>query len=241
MGDFRSRVARGGRFAAVAALAALGSLAFGAPAFADPPGINGTIKVEGETFEPDIANEPHVTCKFQVKLFDFDADQHGDITFYIQQPSGPDKDILKQDKNVLLSNDAAGGGNPDPDEVYTFTADQLGLDKYTMHPKQGYHVKVQVDDPSVNTVPKFKVFWLSPCSDHSDQNGGGGDGGDDKQDEHKDDHSDQNGGGGGSDDNGGLPITGPAAGGIALAGLGLLGGGATLVVLRRRRSVTFTS
>jgi LPXTG-motif cell wall-anchored protein len=38
-----------------------------------------------------------------------------------------------------------------------------------------------------------------------------------------------------------LPITGTAAGGIALLGLALIAGGTTLVVLRRRRKVTFIS
>lgn len=46
------------------------------------------------------------------------------------------------------------------------------------------------------------------------------------------------GGGGGGD----LPLTGAAATTIALLGVGLIGGGATLVALRRRRdNVTFTS
>ena len=44
----------------------------------------------------------------------------------------------------------------------------------------------------------------------------------------------------GSDDS--LPLTGAATGGIALAGLALIGGGAALVFLRRRRDkVTFTA
>ncbi|WDZ87682.1 LPXTG cell wall anchor domain-containing protein [Micromonospora cathayae] len=46
------------------------------------------------------------------------------------------------------------------------------------------------------------------------------------------------GGGGGGD----LPLTGAAATTIALLGVGLIGGGATLMVLRRRRdNITFTS
>lgn len=47
---------------------------------------------------------------------------------------------------------------------------------------------------------------------------------------------------GDKDDNGGLPVTGAAATTLALLGVALVGGGATMVALRRRRdNVTFTS
>ncbi|SCF30015.1 LPXTG-motif cell wall anchor domain-containing protein [Micromonospora viridifaciens] len=50
------------------------------------------------------------------------------------------------------------------------------------------------------------------------------------------------GAGGDSDNGGGLPVTGVAVTGIALTGLVLVGGGAALMVLRRRRDkITFTS
>ncbi|HEX5598133.1 MAG TPA: LPXTG cell wall anchor domain-containing protein [Micromonosporaceae bacterium] len=43
-------------------------------------------------------------------------------------------------------------------------------------------------------------------------------------------------------DEGGLPLTGAAAGAIALTGVALVGGGAALMVMRRRRdNITFTS
>jgi hypothetical protein len=230
MGDLRTRLSRGTRLAAVTVLAGLGTLAFTSPAQADPPGANGTIKIDGPVYDLDINNEPHVDCGYRVKFFGFDKNQYANIVFSVHPPSGPGVEVLRQD-NKLISDDPAAGGLNDPDAIFQYSADQLGLGDYKLHPKQGYHVKLDVELIGVPGNGKHKVFWLQPCESNVSESpstppstpgspppspsvpGAGG----------------------------GLPITGPAAGGIALAGLGLTGAGVALVVMRRRRGITFTS
>ena len=61
-------------FAAVAVL----MFAAATPAYADPPGFNGTVKIHEEPgeAEPIKRNEPHV-CVFHVHGFNFDANARG--------------------------------------------------------------------------------------------------------------------------------------------------------------------
>src|SRR6266487_3589409 len=108
-----------------------------------------------------------------------------------------------------------------PHEVFTFSVSQFGLDAYTPQNDQGYHIKLEVERIGAPGAGKHKVFWVPRCVEKkppsspppsSPSNGGGV------------------GGGGGS-----LPITGAAIGGLVTVGLGLVGAGITLVLLRRRR------
>ncbi len=41
------------------------------PAAANPPGNNGTIKVDGVPFDDLPDNEPHVSCTFQIDFYGF--------------------------------------------------------------------------------------------------------------------------------------------------------------------------
>jgi hypothetical protein len=69
------RRTRGGLLALGAALAAVIGVVlaavFGGPgqAGADPPGNNGTVKVDGVVFDDDPNNEPHVDCIFQIDWY----------------------------------------------------------------------------------------------------------------------------------------------------------------------------
>jgi LPXTG-motif cell wall-anchored protein len=243
------RQSRRSRLALVSAAAGVACLAFATPAWAtattslkqsnvpmlapggDPAGANGTVKIDNVPVDnndgPDIRNHPHVGCDFAVSFFNFDADQHANIIFTVQQPSGSGAELLRRD-NVLVSTDPAGGGKPDPDEVFTFSASQLGLDAYKLQSQQGYHVKLTVEIIGAPGAGKHKVFWVQSCAQNtpsspppsspsspppsSPSNGGGV------------------AGGGGS-----LPITGASVGGLVALGLGLVGTGVTFLVLRRRR------
>lgn len=224
------------RLARVAAAAALGaSFCFAAaPALAaggddDPAGANGTIKVDALEFDTKIHNEPHVTCEFRVKFFNFDADEHGNIVFSAQRPSGDFQEVLRLD-NELLSNDKAAGGNPDPDEIYSFTADDLDLAGLTAQPQQGYHIKLTVERIGAPGAGKHKVFWLQPCAQSSSPTSP-------SMPTSPSTPPSSGGGGGGGQSGGGLPITGVAASSIAVAGVGLIGAGAVLVIRRRRKFV----
>ncbi|MFI6264003.1 LPXTG cell wall anchor domain-containing protein [Micromonospora sp. NPDC051006] len=247
----RRHVAR----AALTAAAATACLAVAAPGWANaaalsqapgghnPPGDNGTVKIDGAPFSDKVDNQPHVTCDFELEFFNFDANQAADITLTAQPPSGKDI-VVWSVRNRVISTDAAGGAENDHDEVIRLSATDLALGGLTAHPKQGYHLKLDVDlVDGKSSDAKHKVFWLQPCEtpdspppttpgtpppttpgggDGGGGNGGGGNGG---------------GGGGGS-----LPITGVAATSIALTGLALIGGGFALTWLRRRRDrITFTS
>jgi hypothetical protein len=123
----------------------------------DPGGNNGTVKVDGLPYDDGHGNEPHVGCVFRLKFYGFDADQHADIRFDAHAPSG--SGLLQEDKNVLISDDAAGGGK-DLDALIEYDASTWDLSSLTAHPKQGYHVKLSVDVLEAPGGAKHKVFWI---------------------------------------------------------------------------------
>jgi hypothetical protein len=143
----------------------------------DPAGNNGTFKVDGLAFDDGLGNEPHVSCGFRLKFYGFDEGQTGDITIAGQAPSG--SGVVSQKDDVLLSDDAAGGGPNDVDAVVTYTMDDLDLSGLTAHPQQGYHVKVTLSTDTPGGV-KHKVFWIEPCETETPPaTGGTGTGGTD--------------------------------------------------------------
>lgn len=146
-----------GSAAALALVLAAPTAAFADSSKGDPAGNNGTIKIDYPApADSGHANRPHPGCAFQLRMFGFDDDQSGTITFTGQAPTKLGT-LLTQHK--LLSNDAAGGGK-DVDEVYSYSAEQLGLIG-TPQAKQGWHVKVAVDADNAPGGAKQKVFWLS--------------------------------------------------------------------------------
>ncbi|MDX6197313.1 MAG: hypothetical protein QOJ79_464 [Actinomycetota bacterium] len=124
----------------------------------NPPGNNGTIKIDYPApADSGNANRPHPGCAFQLRMFGFDDDQYGTVTFVGQAPTK--LGTLLTQTHVLLSDDSAGGGK-DVDAVYSYTASQLGLVGQPQA-KQGWHVKVSVDADNAPGGAKHKVFWLS--------------------------------------------------------------------------------
>jgi hypothetical protein len=141
--------------------AGIGTIALAA-APADPPGANGTVKIDGVPLDGKIDNEPHVSCEFAVNFFGFDAGETADILFTVQPPTGPGTELLRID-DAVISDDPAGGGAPDPDASFPFSFDDLGLDAFTAHPQQGYHVKLTIESDATPGAGKHKVFWIQPC------------------------------------------------------------------------------
>lgn len=131
----------------------------GTPAGHNPPGNNGTFKVDGPEYDDGKGNEPHVTCSFRLVFYGFDNGQRGSINIDGHAPTGSGRVATRSD--VLLSDDDAGGGK-DRDAVFVFTPADLDLTGQTPHPKQGYHLKVTVltGEPGGK---KHKMFWLEPC------------------------------------------------------------------------------
>lgn len=132
-------------------------------AAADPPGNNGTIKIDGLAFDDAPDNEPHVGCTFQLDFYGFDEATGGafsaGVTFAVQPPTG--RDVILGD-TVFIGEDPAGGGTDlDASRTYDLSSALAG---YSPHPQQGYHVKVTVNAPgSIGADTKYKVFWVTDC------------------------------------------------------------------------------
>lgn len=123
----------------------------------DPAGNNGTIKIDTVPGDPDRANRPHPGCAFVVQFFNFDADQHADITFTGQAPTRSSGPLLTL-SDQLISTSPADGALEEGHSL-TLTAADLGL-VGTPTAAKGWHVKVAVDALEAPGGAKQKVFWL---------------------------------------------------------------------------------
>ena len=128
----------------------------------NPPGNNGTVKIHQLAGDTSPHNVPHVTCDFYITFFGFDTDQTADVSLAGQAPTGKGTALWSKD-DELISSDDAGGGQDVDNEIHV-TAAELGLDRLgAPHPKQGYHLKLDVDVNGAPGAAKHKVFWLQPC------------------------------------------------------------------------------
>ncbi len=148
---------------AVASASLLGVSAIGGTALADPPGNNGTVKIDGVVFDSHPNNEPHVGCNFEVDFYGFDEGPfYADVTFEAQPPTG--RGVLLTDTVFIGGNSSAGGGSEaglDASREYT-----LNFAGYKQHPQQGFHVKLTVNaDGSKGANTKHKVFWVTECEE----------------------------------------------------------------------------
>jgi hypothetical protein len=152
---------RTGRAIALAGCVTLAG--FAAPAaFADPPGNNGTIKIDDVVFDDLPNNEPHVGCTFQVDFYGFDkGDLEATVTFKLHPPTGDGK-VLPTDTVFIGEDDNSGGGSEKGlDASETYTLDFTGIEP---QPKQGFHVKLTINaEGSQGADKKHKVFWVTPC------------------------------------------------------------------------------
>jgi len=134
---------------------------------ANPPGNNGTVKIDARAFDDHPDNEPHVGCQFQVDWYGFDeGDLYSAVTFEAHPPSG--NGVVLQDTVFIGEDDNSGGGSEaglDASETYDLK-NLLGA--YQAHPKQGYHIKLTVNnDGSQGADVKHKVFWVTGCNPSS--------------------------------------------------------------------------
>lgn len=148
------------------ATAATGVVVMTGPASAapNPPGNNGTIKIDAEAFDDAPNNEPHVGCTFQVDFYGYDqGDLVADVTFEAHPPTtGPADRVLLTDVVFIGEDDNAGGGSEAGlDATETYTLDFTGIEP---HPVQGFHVKLTINaDGSQGADVKHKVFWVKGC------------------------------------------------------------------------------
>jgi hypothetical protein len=148
---------------AIAGISALGLLAPSIGAAGNPPGANGTVKLDRLPFDTAPDNQPHVGCTFQVDFYGFDQGAYNaNVDFSVQPPTGKFVSILTD--TVFIGQDPAGGGTDlDAERTYDLSSQ---LAAYTPHPKQGYHVKLTVSAPGADgkIATKHKVFWTQPCT-----------------------------------------------------------------------------
>jgi hypothetical protein len=148
--------------AAVVALIGWVALAGLASAAPNPPGNNGTVKIDELPFDDAPDNEPHVGCIFQVDFYGFDqGDLNAEVTFAAHPPTGPVQELLTDTVFIGEDDNAGGGSRAGLDASETYTLAFTGIEP---HPKQGYHVKLTVHaDGSQGADVKHKVFWVTGC------------------------------------------------------------------------------
>jgi len=133
-----------------------------ASAASNPPGNNGTIKVDREPFDDAPNNEPHVGCAFQVDFYGYDqGNLNADVTFTAHPPTG-DEQVLLTDTVFIGQDDNSGGGSEAGlDASKRYTLDLTGIEP---HPNQGVHVKLTIHaEGSKGADTKHKVFWVTGC------------------------------------------------------------------------------
>jgi hypothetical protein len=131
----------------------------------NPPGNNGTVKIDNTPFDDHPNNEPHVGCVFQVDFYGFDeGDLFADVEFAVHPPTGPFVSVLT-DVVFIGEDDNSGGGSEaglDASETYDLSG---SLAAFAPHPQQGWHVKLTVHaDGSQGADTKHKVFWVEGCT-----------------------------------------------------------------------------
>jgi hypothetical protein len=144
---------------AIVSWLALAGLAMATP---NPPGNNGTVKVDDVPFDDAPNNEPHVGCTFQVDFYGYDqGDLVADVTFEAHPPTGPVQVLLTDTVFIGEDDNAGGGSQAGLDASQTYTLDFDGIEP---HPNQGFHVKLTIHaDGSKGADTKHKVFWVTGC------------------------------------------------------------------------------
>ena len=145
--------------AATAVVLAAAGLASAGP---NPPGNNGTVKIDDVPFDDAPDNEPHVGCTFQVDFYGYDqGDLNATVTFEAHPPTGPVQVLLTDTVFIGEDDNSGGGSQAGLDASQTYTLDFTGIEP---HPVQGFHVKLTVNaEGSQGADVKHKVFWVTGC------------------------------------------------------------------------------
>src|SRR5215217_8070792 len=105
-----------------------------ASATPNPPGNNGTIKIDDTPFDDHPNNEPHVGCVFQVDFYGYDeGDLDATVTFEAHPPTLRDGDdqVLLADTVLIGEDDNSGGGSEAGlDASETYTLDLSGIEPH---------------------------------------------------------------------------------------------------------------
>jgi len=131
------------------------------PSLADPPGSNGTVKIDGVPTDAGNDNDPHPGCNFTVELFGFDAGATtGSVVFNAHPPTSGGSLTFP----IGFTAPTRTNGNTF-DYGKTFDISSL-IATLTPQKNQGYHIKttVSVVEPNGRTVSKTKVYWVDKCA-----------------------------------------------------------------------------
>jgi hypothetical protein len=138
------------------------------PAAADPPGNNGTVKIEeadvDSVDDDNNANHPHVACPFAVRWYGYDeGTQTTEVAFAAQMPSGTAAVPMTAGRASFTFDGHGPGDQVDHTEVYEL--DVAGL---VEQENQGYHIKATITTTgSQGNDTKHKVFWMSACAEET--------------------------------------------------------------------------
>jgi hypothetical protein len=146
----------------VAGFAMLMMTASAALAGNNPPGNNGTVKVDGVDIDSIPENAPHQGCIFQIEFRGYDqGNLNATYSLDAQPPSGNDINITSG--TTFIGEDPAGGAN-DLDATVVINLDGSNLTDLIEQPQQGFHLKLTVHaDGSIGNDTKYKVFWVTGC------------------------------------------------------------------------------
>ena len=128
----------------------------------NPPGNNGTVKVDGMPFDGSLGNEPHVGCEFLIDFYGFDqGNLFGTATFELQPPTG--NDLLLVD-SAFIGGDPAGGGTDLDASLFEDLSGPIANSGATARPNQGFHIRLTVEaQGSIGAMTKHKTFWVTDC------------------------------------------------------------------------------
>lgn len=149
-------------FIVLAATLCLVGVGAGLAVAGDPPGNNGTVKVDGADLDAGQNNEPHVGCAFAIDFFGFDqGNLNGGVTFELQPPTG--SGILLTDA-TFIGGDPAGGGTDLDGTLSEDLSGAIAGSGVAAQPNQGFHVRLTVHaDGSIGASTKHKTFWVNDC------------------------------------------------------------------------------
>lgn len=133
----------------------------GSSSASNPPGNNGTVKIDDWNVDSGQDNDPHVTCDFSVSFFGFDGGhQTASVTI---TPVAPTPGSGGYTTSANLSGTRPPGNTLDGSIQVSQTDLSSALNGVTPQPNQGYHLRLDV---TVDGGNKHKVFWLEPCTPH---------------------------------------------------------------------------
>jgi hypothetical protein len=128
----------------------------------NPPGNNGTVKVDGRPFDDAPDNEPHVCCRFQIDFYGYDeGDLHATATFELVPPTGQGVLLVKK---TFIGEDPAGGGTDLDASLTVNLSSRIARSGVDPQPNQGWHIRLTVHaDGSIGSDVKHKTFWVTGC------------------------------------------------------------------------------